>query len=60
MVEFCADDGILVGRSAERLQCSLNDLVPLFERVGLVMKTEKTKAVTYIPGKNQTRPLGGI
>ena len=55
LAEFYADDGIIANREPERLQQSLDALVALFERVGLITNTEKTKAMTMIPGKIRTR-----
>ena len=55
LAEFYADDGIIANREPERLQQSLDALVALFEHVGLITNTEKTKAMTMIPCKIRTR-----
>ena len=51
LVVFYANDSIIANREPERLQQSLDALVSLFGRVGLITNTEKTKAMTIIPGK---------
>ena len=60
LAEFYADDGIITNREPERLHHSLDALVALFERVGLITNMEKTKDMAMIPGKIRTRLIEEI
>ena len=55
LVAFYADDGLIQARCPERLQAAFDILIGLFERVGLVTNTRKTKAMVCIPGRIRTR-----
>jgi exonuclease III len=55
LVAFYADDGLIQARCPERLQSAFDILIELFERVGLVTNTRKTKAMVCIPGRIRTR-----
>ena len=55
LVTFYADDGLIQARCPERLQSAFDILIRLFERVGLVTNTRKTKAMVCIPGRIWTR-----
>ena len=48
---FYADDGYLASRDPDLSQESVDTLVKLFERVGLLCSTTKMQAMTYVPGK---------
>ena len=48
---FYADNGYITARSPERLQLSMIILAGMFERVGLLTNTMKTKWVTCAPGR---------
>jgi hypothetical protein len=45
-----ADDGLLSSRNQEWVQESFNFLIGIFERVGLLTNTSKTKAMICTPG----------
>ena len=51
---FYADDAFVAARDPVKLQRALDILVDLFERVGLRINTEKTKAMASVPGKIRT------
>eukprot|EP00957_Ditylum_brightwellii_P007847 594145-Ditylum_brightwellii.AAC.1 len=51
---FYADDGAVCDRQHHRLQQSTNILVELLDHVGLQTNTEKTEAMTCVPGKIRT------
>ncbi|KAL7552528.1 hypothetical protein ACHAWF_016807 [Thalassiosira exigua] len=55
MALFYADDGFIASRDPDMLQEASDVLVGLFDRVGLVCNTTKTKALTFVPGKIRTR-----
>ena len=53
---FYADDTVIAARDPVLLQRALDTLVVgLFERVGLMTNTLKTKVMTCVPGKIRTR-----
>ena len=60
LVEFYADDAIIMSRCPADLQISLDRLVALFEEVGLATNTDKTKAMICVPGKIRTRLLEDV
>ena len=49
-----ADDGLIAARDPTTLQDAIDDLVALFERVGLKTNTGKTEAMTFVPGRIRT------
>ena len=51
LAAFYADDGLVQSRRPILLQKSADILVGLFERVGLITNTQKTKAMVCVPGK---------
>ena len=52
---FYADDAVIAARDPVLLQKVLDNLVGLIERVRLRTNTLKTKVMTCLPGKIQTR-----
>ena len=55
LVAFYADDGLIQSYRPGLLQEAFDELISLFERVGLVTNTQKNKAMTCIPGRIRTR-----
>ena len=55
MAIFYADDALIASRDPELLQVAVDEMVGLFERVGLRTNTSKTKVMTCVPGKIRTR-----
>ena len=55
LVAFYADDGLVQSSNPTVLQKSFDMLIALFERVGLVTNTSKTKTMVCIPGRIRTR-----
>jgi hypothetical protein len=53
MVAFFVDDGLVAARCLEWLQLSFQILITLFECIGLLTNTEKTKVMMCLPGKKQ-------
>jgi hypothetical protein len=51
IVAFFVDDRLVGSRDPVWLQCALDELVILFESIGLRMNPDKTKVMTCIPGK---------
>ena len=51
---FYAHNGLIAARGSSTLQKAMDALVTLFERVGLKANTEKTEAVTFVPGLIRT------
>ena len=51
---FYADDGLIVARDPSTVQKAINALVAIFERVVLKTNTEKTEAMTFVPGRIRT------
>ena len=58
MAIFYADDALIASRDPELLQVAVDEMVGLFERVGLRTNTSKTKVMTCVPGKIRTRHSG--
>ena len=52
---FFVDDAFIASRNPAFLQRAMDVLVKLFDRVGLRTNVQKTKAVTFVPGKIRTR-----
>ncbi len=50
-IAFFVDDGLVAARCPEWLQMGFNILITLFKRIGLQTNAEKTKVMTYLPGK---------
>ncbi len=50
-IAFFVDNGLVAARCLEWLQSSFNTLITLFERIGLRTNAEKSKVMTYLPGK---------
>ncbi len=53
---FYADNGYLASRDPDLLQESINTMVNLSERVGLLCNTTKTQAMVCILGKIRVQP----
>ena len=52
-IAFFVDDGLVAARCPAWLQSSFNILIKLFERIGLLANSDKTKVVTCVPGRIQ-------
>ncbi len=50
-IAFFVDDGLVAARCPVWLQSSFNILIKLFERIGLLANSDKTKVVTCVPGR---------
>ena len=50
-IAFFVDDGLVAARCPAWLQSSFNILIKLFERIGLLANSDKTKVVTCVPGR---------
>ena len=48
------DDGMIAARTPKTLQDSIDILCGLFDRVGLRTNTDKTEAMTLLPGRIRT------
>ena len=51
---FYADDGLIATRDPSTLQKVIDALVAIFERLVLKTNTEKTEAMTFVPGHIRT------
>ena len=52
---FYVDDAFIASRDHVFLQNSLDTLISVFERVGLYTNVQKTKSMTFLPGKIRPR-----
>ena len=50
-IPFYVDDGLVAARCPMWLQSSFNTLIKLFERIGLLANSDKTKVLTCVPGR---------
>ena len=60
LADFYADDALIQCQEADVLQRMIDTMVDLFERVGLVTNTDKTKAMVCVPGRIRTRLLDEV
>ena len=60
LANFYADNALVQCRQPDTLQRMIDLMVGLFEQVGLVTNTDKTKAMVYVPGRIRTRLLDDV